>query len=103
MPQEGGERIYAVASDVSQQKQVEAGVAGERAALSATPQAVTSYTYSVELRDGVPHSTSHGMGCLAATGYTPEDFAADPYLWINMVHPDDRELVRAARGKYAGG
>jgi len=57
-------------------------------------EAVTSYTYSLEIRDGVPQSTIHGAGCLAATGYTPEDLAADPYLWINMVHPDDRELVR---------
>ena len=57
-------------------------------------EAVTSYTYSVELRDGVPRSTSHSMGCLAATGYTPADFANDPYLWINMVYPDDRELIR---------
>ena len=38
MPREDGARIYAVASDVSQQKQVETRVAGERAALSATSQ-----------------------------------------------------------------
>src|SRR5208283_4777788 len=55
--------------------------------------AVTSYTYSVEIRDGAPRSTSHGEGCLAATGYTPEDFASDPHLWFTMVHPQDRELV----------
>src|SRR5208283_4521214 len=52
------------------------------------------YTYSLEIRAGVPQSTVHSTGCLAATGYAPENFAADPYLWINMVHPDDRELVR---------
>jgi sigma-B regulation protein RsbU (phosphoserine phosphatase) len=28
------------------------------------------------------------------TGYSPEDYAADPYLWIRMVHPDDRDTVR---------
>jgi sigma-B regulation protein RsbU (phosphoserine phosphatase) len=31
---------------------------------------------------------------LAATGYSPEEYAADPYLWMNMVHPEDQEIVR---------
>jgi phosphoserine phosphatase RsbU/P len=57
-------------------------------------EAVTSYSYSLDIRDGVPQSTVHSAGCLATTGYAPEDFAADPYLWFNMVHPDDREVVR---------
>jgi sigma-B regulation protein RsbU (phosphoserine phosphatase) len=94
MPQEHGERIYAVASDVSHRKQVEVELRASEQRYRQLLEAVTSYTYSLEIRDGVPQSTVHGAGCLAATGYTPEDFAADPYLWINMVHPDDRELVR---------
>ncbi len=56
--------------------------------------AVTSYRYSVTLEDGFSVATEHTPGCLAATGYAAEDYAADPYLWINMVHPDDREQVR---------
>ena len=39
-------------------------------------------------------STRHGAGCLATTGYSPEDYAADPDLWINVVHPDDCERVQ---------
>ncbi len=94
MPQESGERIYAVASDVTQHRQVEAALRESEHRYRQLLAAVTSYTYSVELRDGVPRATSHGAGCLAATGYAPEDFASDPYLWITMVHPDDRDLVR---------
>jgi PAS domain S-box-containing protein len=56
--------------------------------------AVTSYRYSVTLERGVATSTEHTPGCLAATGYGPEEYAADPFLWINMVHPDDRDTVR---------
>ncbi len=56
--------------------------------------AVTTYTYLVKFDNGAPVATEHGAGCVSATGYRPEDFAADRYLWINMVHPDDRELVR---------
>jgi PAS domain S-box-containing protein len=56
--------------------------------------ALTSYTYSVHLQNGEPVATEHGPGSLATTGYTHEDYVRDPYLWINMVHPDDRDKVR---------
>ncbi|NQT17961.1 MAG: GAF domain-containing protein, partial [Planctomycetes bacterium] len=56
--------------------------------------AVTSYTYSVELDDGVAVSAKHSPGCLSATGYGPGEFAQAPELWIFMVYPEDRELVR---------
>ncbi len=94
MPQDGGERIYAVATDVSWRKQAETVLRESEQRYRQLLEAVTSYTYSVELREGVPRSTAHSMGCLAVTGYTPENYASDPYLWITMVHPDDRELVR---------
>jgi PAS domain S-box-containing protein len=32
---------------------------------------------------------------LAVTGYTPEEHYADPHLGLAIVHPEDRELVRA--------
>lgn len=28
-------------------------------------------------------------------GYTPEEWLADPDIWIRLIHPDDRERVRA--------
>lgn len=71
-----------------------------RAALRASEQryqqlveAVTTYTYSVTLRDGVPAATRHSLGCLAATGYSPADYANDPYLWFTMIHVEDRATV----------
>jgi len=66
-----------------------------RAATRSSPslEPVTTYAYSVTVHDGASISTSHGSGCQALTGFTPEDFAADPTLWIAMVHPDDRDCV----------
>ena len=55
-------------------------------------EAITSYTYSVTFADGALF-THHGLGCLATTGYSPDEYAADFYLWIRIVHPDDRERV----------
>jgi len=56
-------------------------------------EAVTSYVYSVKLDHGVPVATVHSAGCLTATGYTPEEYAADLDLWFSMIHPDDREMI----------
>jgi PAS domain S-box-containing protein len=68
--------------------------------------AVKSYTYSVALGGQDGHnvvSTEHGPGCVATTGYTPEDYAVDPYLWFHMVHPDDRDGVQRQVAKLLAG
>lgn len=54
---------------------------------------VTDYIYTVELKDGKPTTTRHGPGCLAVTGYSPEDYENAAYLWYLMIHPEDREAV----------
>ncbi|MEW6418322.1 MAG: PAS domain S-box protein [Nitrospirota bacterium] len=56
-------------------------------------ESVTDYVYTVEIVEGYPVRTSHGPGCKAVTGYTPEEFAADPYLWYQMVYDEDKEAV----------
>jgi PAS domain S-box-containing protein len=54
---------------------------------------LTDYIYTVTIRDGVVIDTYHGPGCVAVTGYTSEDYEANPELWYNMVPPGDREKV----------
>jgi len=57
-------------------------------------ESVTDYIFTVRVVDGHPAQTIHSPLCEKVTGYTPEDFLRDPWLWINMVHPDDRDMVR---------
>ncbi len=54
---------------------------------------VTDYVYTVELRDGRPVATHHGPGCLAVTGFAPEEYERNPFLWFDMVVPEDRAEV----------
>lgn len=56
--------------------------------------AVTSYTYTVRFKNGTPATTEHSSGCFSVTGYSPSEYLADPFLWIRMVYPDDRDSVR---------
>ncbi len=58
-------------------------------------ESTTDYIYTVHIEDGRPTRTEHGEGCVAVTGYTRDEFAADPYLWVRMIVPDDRDSVVA--------
>jgi PAS domain S-box-containing protein len=56
-------------------------------------ETVTDYVFHVEMSGGVAVSTRHGPGCVAVTGYMPEDFDRDSGLWLDMVLLEDREQV----------
>lgn len=56
-------------------------------------ESVTTYVYSVTVYEGVPIATTHGQGCEAMTGFSPEEYAADPELWFSMIPEEDRPLV----------
>ncbi len=55
--------------------------------------ATTDYIYTVRLGTEPSAQTTHGPGCLGVTGYRPDEFASDPYLWIHMVEEEDRPAV----------
>ena len=54
---------------------------------------LTDYQYTVRVEHGRAVETTQSPACVTVTGYTAEEFAADPYLWIHMVVPEDRGLV----------
>lgn len=56
-------------------------------------QAMTDYIYVVHIDRGVPVATEHGPGCISVTGYTSEEYAADPFLWHRMIYEEDKEAV----------
>jgi len=94
VPDSHGQRIYAAASDVTSRRHFEDALRESQRRYRQLLEAITTYRYSVEVRDGRTQFTWHSEGSLVATGYAPADFEADPYLWFNMIHADDRELVR---------
>ena len=56
-------------------------------------RAVTDYIFTVRVEGGRAVATTHGPGCLAVTGYKPQDFTDDPTLWLSMVVAEDRSAV----------
>lgn len=57
--------------------------------------ATTDYIYTVNIEHGLSRSTYHGPGCEAVTGYSPDHFVNDPYLWYSIIHEEDRPGVLA--------
>src|SRR5205085_325556 len=90
VPHGDGPRLLATATDVTDRKRLEQALSESENRYNALLRAVNGYAYTVEVVDGVPVATVHGEGCLAAAGYRPEDYQANPRLWIEMAHPEDR-------------
>lgn len=64
---------------------------------------ITDYIYTVKIKDGRAVETKHKDASVAVTGYTPDDFEKNPYLWIQMVHKDDNEIVNELTQKILNG
>lgn len=66
-------------------------------------EAITDYIFTVKVADGYPAETHHGPTCEAVTGYTAEEFNADPFLWIRMVPAEDQDIIRAQASEALSG
>lgn len=55
---------------------------------------ITSYVFTVTLDNGIPVKTTHGPHCIGITCYSAKEFEDDSYLWLTIVHKDDRDMVQ---------
>ena len=87
----------------ARQKEVEEALLRSEQRYRRLTGAVTDYIFTVRVEDGRTVETQHSTACEAVTGYATEDFAANPYLWIHMVHDDDRDAVRDQAARVLAG
>ena len=85
--------FIAFTRDITERKRAETALQQSEERYKTLLESVTDYTYTVEIEDGRPARTRHGPNCLAVTGYSPEDYAANPLLWHAMIHEDDKQRV----------
>ncbi len=92
-----GEIISAlsITTDITDRKLAEELLRQSEARYRRITEGITDYLYTVRIENGRAVETTHSPACAAVTGYTAEEFAADPYLWISMVAPEDRELIQS--------
>ncbi len=80
--------------DISQRKKTLSALEESERRYRRLIESVTDYIYTVQIENGRPVQTYHGPGCEGVTGYTPEEYAADPELWFRMIYDDDKPLVK---------
>lgn len=52
-------------------------------------KSVIDHFYTVTVENGRPVSTSHAPCCTEVSGYSPEEYRADPLLWRSIIHGND--------------
>jgi PAS domain S-box-containing protein len=97
VPDDGGRVVgrFCISQEDAAAPAVESGAGEMEERYSRLLNSVTDYVYTVKMQGGRVVSTEHRPGCRAITGYTPDEFKADPNLWNRIIHPDDREMVVA--------
>ena len=95
--------VSGIAIDVSDYKRAEAALHDSEERFRRLVGSVTDYIYSVKLESGRPVSTSHAPACVSVTGYTSEEYAADPDLWYRMIYEEDKQIVTNLTEKLLSG
>jgi PAS domain S-box-containing protein len=86
--------LLGVGRDITDKKKIESALLDSEDRYRRIANTLTDYLYTVTFENGKPVKTLHGPGCFMVTGYTNEEFQKNSQLWIQMVHPDDRQSVR---------
>lgn len=103
---DGGQNITGytyIMRDITERRQAEEEQQENEKRYKRLIESVTDYIYTVQVEDGRPVATSHGSGCIALTGYMPEEYDADPFLWFRMIHEADRNAVMEQSAKVLSG
>jgi PAS domain S-box-containing protein/putative nucleotidyltransferase with HDIG domain len=95
--------IQSITRDIGERLRAEEALRDSEARYKRITEGLTDYQYTVRIESGQAVETTQSQACVTVTGYTAEEFAANPYLWIQMVVPEDRERVLARVRKVLAG
>lgn len=87
--------VQLIIRDISDRKQTEIKLIESENRYKRITEGLTDYLYTVIVKNGKVVKTIHNEACKAITGYSSKEFLNDPYLWINMVVPEEREKIAA--------
>lgn len=85
--------LLIVGHDVTERKRSEEALRQSEERFKTMVQNLNGYIYSVFYEGGIAVYSYHSPRCTSITGYSPEEYASDPDLWIKMVHKDDSSRI----------
>jgi PAS domain S-box-containing protein len=102
-PTDLAQGVLFTALDVTESRYAQRALSESEKRYRRITEAITDYIFTVKVADGHPAETHHGPTCEAVTGYTAEEFNADPFLWIRMVPVEDQDVIRAQASEALSG
>ncbi len=85
--------MLGVTRDITERKTAGQALQDSEKRFKRLVESVTDYIYTVKVKQGRGVATVHGPGCVAVTGYSSEEYQADPDLWRRMIFEEDREAI----------
>ena len=85
--------VQLILRDITQRKQTEIKLIESEERYKRITEGITDYLYTVIVKNGKAVKTINNEACKEITGYSSKEFSNDPYLWINMVVPEEKASV----------
>jgi PAS domain S-box-containing protein/putative nucleotidyltransferase with HDIG domain len=79
--------------DVTERNMAEQALRESEARYKRIMAELTDYQYTVRIEHGEAVETRQSPACIAVTGYEAEEFYANSELWLQMIVPEDRDMV----------
>lgn len=89
----GQRYLYSIIHDITEKRAAERALRERERAFRRLTEQVPAIIYRAALDR--PSTTIYISPRIAELGYTPEEWLADPDLWLNGLHPHDRDGVLA--------